>query len=138
VPRSPHRPAILTALLNQTADERIVRDLTYDPIATDTDQADELEPYLSTVTTRLQALFEKRGAVNMPTDLLMPIAELYETYGRRVVRLLDTDGTVLQLPYDLTVPLCRKVAREPDLGRLKRYAISQVYRPRPAGGARGL
>lgn len=121
-------------MMNQSADERIVRDLTYDPIASDTETTNELEPFMSTVSSRLQAIFERRGAVNMPCDSLIPLADLYERTGRRPVRLLDNDGTVLQLPYDLTVPLCRKVAREPNLGRMKRYAISKVYRPRLAGG----
>lgn len=41
--------------------------------------------------------------------------------------LMDDSGSVLMLPYDLTLPFARYAAHK-DIVSLKRYNIARVYR----------
>lgn len=54
-------------------------------------------------------------------------------YGPNAVQLLDSSGTLVQLPYDLTLPLARAVAKhEPSVQRS--FAFGPVFRDRQSGG----
>lgn len=69
----------------------------------------------------------------MDSPLLMPQSHIYGN--RNPVRLLDSDGTIVCLPFQLNIPFCRMVARE-SLTRIKRWTIAPIYRTLPSGGVR--
>ncbi|KAJ3109984.1 hypothetical protein HDU96_006999 [Phlyctochytrium bullatum] len=50
------------------------------------------------------------------------------------VKLLDSNGTVVQLPYDLTAPFARFISKVKFLNLVKRFTFSRVYRPNLVGG----
>lgn len=70
----------------------------------------------------------------MDSPLLMPYSEIYGA--RDPFRLLDADGTIVCLPFQLNIPFCRMVARDASLTRLKRWTIAPVYRTSDSGGVR--
>jgi translation initiation factor 2-alpha kinase 4 len=47
--------------------------------------------------------------------------------------LLDDSGILLTLPYDLTLPFARYIARN-KITNLRRYNVSRVYRKQHGGG----
>lgn len=68
----------------------------------------------------------------MDSPLLMPYSTVFGT--RTPFRLLDNEGTVVCLPFQLNIPFCRMVARDASLTRLKRWTIAPIYRISPGGG----
>lgn len=90
------------------------------------------DPYAELVRDKLSRIFRQKGAVCMDSPLLMPHSQVYAS--RKPVRLLDADGTIACLPFQLNIPFCRMVARDTSLTRLKRWTIAPVYRTSPAGG----
>lgn len=72
----------------------------------------------------------------MDSPLLMPHSQIYAS--RKPVRLLDADGTVVCLPFQLNIPFCRMVARDNTLTRLKRWTIAFVYRTSTVGGVSSI
>ena len=122
----------MAALFDQPASERKLYDYTFDAGITNSALEDPFAPF---VRDQLRSIFGRRGAIELPTsDLLLPLAAIYEGSKHRPKRVVDTEGTVLQLPYDLIVPFCRKVARAP-IARLKRWCVDPVYRDGVTGGA---
>lgn len=82
------------------------------------------------VKQRLTAIFRHHGAVETPRSLLFPRSR---HYGPNAVQLLDPNGTILQLPYDLTLPHARNVAKhEPSVQRS--FAFGPVFRDKESGG----
>ncbi|TPX34299.1 hypothetical protein SmJEL517_g03036 [Synchytrium microbalum] len=94
----------------------------------------ELELAVKKVHDLLKVTFERHGALELVPPLLMPKTDLYDQ-NKQVVSLMDPDGNIVQLPYDLTVPFARYVSRVPqNVVRLKRYAFGRVYRLNRAKG----
>jgi hypothetical protein len=120
-PYSIHRSTVISALFNQGGDLRR-KDLAYDSLDATTD------PFEEVTCENLRRLFQQRGAIELSSPLLLPASDLYEDGYRKPVRLLDAEGTLVQLPFDLNVPFVRQVARDPGLSRLKRWTIGPVYR----------
>ncbi|KAK2628512.1 hypothetical protein QTJ16_001615 [Diplocarpon rosae] len=82
------------------------------------------------VKQKLISIFRNHGAVETPRNLLFPRSD---HYGSKVVQLLDERGTLLQLPYDLTLPHARAIAKhDPPVQRS--FAFGRVFRDREAGG----
>ncbi|CAH7665854.1 PEK/GCN2 protein kinase [Phakopsora pachyrhizi] len=121
----------LASLFDQPLHDRIRRDFTYDFHTADTSQNALENPYRSLICDRLTENFRQRGAINMESPVLLPIADIDPP---SLVKLLDTEGTVVALHFDATVPFARTVARDPSLIRLKRYSLSPVYKQNLAGG----
>jgi eukaryotic translation initiation factor 2-alpha kinase 4 len=84
----------------------------------------------SIVKEKLTSIFRRHGAVESKRQLLFPRSE---QYSGNVVRLLDPSGTVLQLPYDFTLPNVRTIIRG-DLPSEKSFFFGTVYRELPQGG----
>lgn len=76
--------------------------------------------------------FKRHGAVEEQRPILLPVSG-YSTIDN-VVKLLDQSGTVVQLPYDLTLPYARCVAKHGAVFE-KTFAFGSVYRQAPAGAA---
>jgi eukaryotic translation initiation factor 2-alpha kinase 4 len=82
------------------------------------------------VKQKLISIFRNHGAVETPRSILFPRSRHYAT---NAVQLLDSNGTLLQLPYDLTLPHARFIAKhEPSVQRS--FAFGPVFRDRQSGG----
>ncbi|KAL4096117.1 hypothetical protein PRIC1_009481 [Phytophthora ramorum] len=86
----------------------------------------------------LQKVFERHGAVEMSTPLLMP--RLSESFNGITLNaapnaplMLDGNGVSVSLPFDLTERLARFVARH-NVSRLKCFQFDRVYRKGVGGG----
>ncbi|KAG0146222.1 hypothetical protein CROQUDRAFT_92989 [Cronartium quercuum f. sp. fusiforme G11] len=121
----------LASLFQQPLHERIRRDFTYDfHAANETRQAMD-NPFRMIVCEHLVKKFRQRGAVNIDSPVLLPYTDYDNS---KLVKLLDSEGTVVLLPFDATIPFARTVARDNSLTRLKRFSLAPVYRPNEAGG----
>lgn len=84
----------------------------------------------SLVKQKLVDIFRHHGALETTRTILFPRSSYY---GSNALTLLDEHGTVLQLPYDLTLPYARIIAKhQPTLERS--FAFGQVFRDRQTGG----
>jgi translation initiation factor 2-alpha kinase 4 len=76
------------------------------------------------VKQQLITIFRHHGAVETPRSILFPRSR---HYGPNAVQLLDANGTLLQLPFDLTLPHARSLAKhEPSV--LRSFAFGSVFR----------
>ena len=83
----------------------------------------------------LVSVFRRHGAVETPPTLVYPASTLYGDDDKRIVRILGTDGALLQLPFDLRVGNARSLARNPNAAVIpKCYSFGNVFRERPGGG----
>lgn len=120
-PDSPHHQAILSSLFNQPP--RMSRSALYDIEADPPDHSSLND----TVQERLSTLFHLHGAVDMEPPLLMPVMDPEED--RNHATFIDRHGDIVSLPSDILVPFARLAARS-NIKRIKRYHISNVYRPK--------
>ncbi|BGP42492.1 eukaryotic translation initiation factor 2-alpha kinase [Rhodotorula kratochvilovae] len=126
-----HAQTLISALFNQSDEDRMRKDFSYDFYDGQGAKVDN-DPYAQLVHDKLSRIFRQKGAVQMDSPLLMPHSQIYAS--RKPVRLLDSDGTIVCLPFQLNIPFCRMVARDTSLTRLKRWTIAPVFRPAAAGG----
>ncbi|KAG7831680.1 hypothetical protein KL920_000015 [Ogataea angusta] len=103
-----------------------VRDLLFG----DVEKSYGISDYLlhSKILQEISRIFMRHGGIEFVdhTALLFPKNPLYDsTY--QVYEVLDKAGSVLQLPYDLTLPLARLLGRKP-LAIHKFFRIEDVYR----------
>ncbi|ETI23673.1 hypothetical protein G647_05476 [Cladophialophora carrionii CBS 160.54] len=76
----------------------------------------------------LKAIFRRHGAAEVGRQAIIPKADFY----RNAATFLDSSGMVVQLPYDLTLPLARTLGQtSPSYG--KTYCFGTVYRATVAG-----
>lgn len=81
------------------------------------------------VKKQLTIIFQRHGAVERTDDpAVFPRHQCYATSD--VVRLLDSAGNPLQLPYDLILPNAIMLARS-SRSETKTFAFGDVYRPDP-------
>ena len=85
------------------------------------------------VRDKLTGVFRCHGAVKVNRHLLTPSSSHYSNFANGSVRLLDSSGTVVQLPYDLTLPNARTLAKHLYLSR-KTFTFGDVYREAYSGG----
>ncbi|GAA5975545.1 hypothetical protein JCM5350_002643 [Sporobolomyces pararoseus] len=126
-----HAQSLITALFNQSDEDRLRKDFSYDFYDGEGAKVDN-DPYLQLVHDKLSHIFRQKGAIRMDSPLLMPTSQVYAS--RKPVRLLDSDGTIVCLPFHLNITFCRMVARDSTFIRLKRWTIAPVYRTSSAGG----
>ncbi|MBC8234306.1 histidine--tRNA ligase [bacterium] len=90
--------------------------------------------YRDFVVSKLKTVFEKYGYEPLATPAIEYFDVLSGKYGEEVemllYRLAYRDGRTIALRYDLTVPLSRVVAMNPDIVKpiFKRYQIQPVWR----------
>lgn len=84
----------------------------------------------SLVIDHLEQLFHLHGAIDSETPLLMPVTNPVEDDHNRAV-YLDRHGEVVTLPHSGLPPFARTAARA-QYKRIKRYHISDIYRPKYA------
>ena len=124
--KSPYYQKMMSALFSRPTNQ--AQDLAWDMGGVNHSAADLMLQGL--VKERLIAIFRHHGAVETPRNTLFPRSG---HYGPNMVQLLDTNGTLVQLPYDLTLPHARAIAKhEPAVQRS--FAFGPVFRDRQVGG----
>lgn len=75
-------------------------------------------------------IFKNHCAVECSCPLLMP-KSFFEK--EKTCNLLDSEGTVVELPFDLTLPFARWISRN-NIINIKRWSYGKVFRRSIAGG----
>jgi eukaryotic translation initiation factor 2-alpha kinase 4 len=124
---------MMSALFSQTLN-RQVKDVTWDMGANSgAHSMKDSDVVLQTlVKDRLISVFRRHGAVESKRPLLFPRSPHYAN--SNVVQLLDPSGTLVQLPFDLTLPHARVIARNAQVSE-KSYCFADVFRDTYTGGA---
>lgn len=76
----------------------------------------------------MMKVFRRHGAIDIATPLLIPKNDLYEWNWKSPVYLMDSQGSLNQLPFDQTVPFARYISRQKGFPELKRFTFERVYR----------
>ncbi|KKY20641.1 putative protein kinase [Diplodia seriata] len=133
-PKSPYYHKMLSALFAQGANKQVqVKDYAWDLNATNGPHEQKASTLViqELVEDKLSAVFRRHGAVKTRRQLLFPTSDHYEE--QNVVKLFDSSGTLVQLPYDFTLPYARSIARQAPPVE-KTYTIGHVYRDAFTGG----
>ncbi|KAG1849257.1 kinase-like domain-containing protein [Suillus subluteus] len=124
-PDSPYHQGVLSALFNQPVNQ--ARSYLYDIEAEIPEHA-----YLNDIVEdRIAAIFRLHGAVDMEPPLLIPSFNPEECQNHAT--LIDRHGEMVCLPNNALVPFARLAARA-GLRRIKRFHITNIYRPNSAPG----
>ncbi|KAM7217902.1 Serine/threonine-protein kinase GCN2 [Rhypophila decipiens] len=128
-PSSPYYQKMLSTLFARRLEQ--AKDYAWDMSSSSGPSQDELmRRYI--VKDTLISIFRKHGAVESPTSVLYPRSS---HYGQNAVQLLDQDGTVLQLPFDLVMGHARSLARVTTGPVVQRsYSFGNIFRDRQGGG----
>lgn len=132
-PSMPYYSRILVALFANEGNQ--LSDYTFDIDPSTSAQAPS--PYALFHTSKTQdtitRVFQRHGGIHLETPLLMP-KNAFQPLPPDTVTMLDPNGELLLLPYDLTLPFARYLARTPNIESLRRYTVNKVYRKRPGDG----
>lgn len=129
---SPHYAKMMAALFSQKPDIQ-AKDFTWDSgVVAQTIKANDVL-LQNLVKDRLAMVFRSHGAVEVVRPLLLPWSDHY-TNKADAVKLFDPSGTLVQLPYDLTLPYARSIGRGAPFLE-KTFTIGHVYRDSSSGGA---
>ncbi|KAI9741801.1 MAG: hypothetical protein M1834_000187 [Cirrosporium novae-zelandiae] len=120
-PDSPYYQQMMAALFERPSKK--VQDFAWDARSVHKTTPHEL--FLQgMVKDKLISIFRHHGAVQGRRQMLFPKSDYYPS---SVVRLLDSSSTLVQLPYDLTLPNARAIAKgevTPD----KSFCFGTVFR----------
>ncbi|KNE56307.1 PEK/GCN2 protein kinase [Allomyces macrogynus ATCC 38327] len=122
-----HYSKLIHSLFSHAPDP--LKDFTYDDPQPLDAQAMRSLTCVQDVVTRV---FRLHGAVAFNAPLLAPTNEMYA--GKRMAQFVDAHGQLVMLPFDLTVPFARWVARNPVQMLTRRFAWGNVYRENGLGG----
>jgi translation initiation factor 2-alpha kinase 4 len=126
---SPYHAKLIEALFDRKpATDLAMQDYIYEANLGPTDSANELL-LTQMIKEKIAEVFRHHGAVETHRPLLIPSSQ---HYGNAAARLIDASGTLVQLPYDLTLPNARAIAKNAFNIR-KTYAFGDVYRATPGG-----
>ncbi|KAI5862893.1 serine/threonine-protein kinase gcn2 [Durotheca rogersii] len=127
---SPYYPKVVSALFS--AHSEPTKDYAWD-MSTPNPTVMELL-HQSVVKEELISVFRRHGAVEAPRGSLYPRSRHYSS-NQNIVQLLDQNGTVVQLPFDLTLGNARVLARHGTTTAVRRsFTFGNVYRDRQNGG----
>lgn len=131
-PRSPYHQKMMSALFShESASINRVRTLAWDASTTNTGEDPRRLRLRSIAKHALEDIFRRHGAEEGRRPTIFPRSGYYTD--PRVVQLVDASGNLLQLPYDLTLPHARQLARQPSESRCT-YAFGNAYRDNFKGG----
>lgn len=127
-PHSPYYEKMLDTLFSRQVEP--AKDYAWDMSSSVPSPADLMRRYI--VKDTLVSIFRRHGAVEMPTASLYPRSSYY---GQNAVHVLDRNGTVLQLPFDLVMGHARSLARVTNCAVPQRsYSFGNIFRDRHDGG----
>ncbi|OAG09264.1 Serine/threonine-protein kinase [Paraphaeosphaeria sporulosa] len=131
---SPHYTKMMAALFSQKPDTQ-AKDYAWDMGNGSGAQNIQANDILlqNLVKSRLGLVFRGHGAVEVQRQLLLPWSDHYAN--KNVVKLFDPSGTLVQLPYDLTLPYARSIGRGAPFLE-KTFTIGSVYRDNYGGAPR--
>ena len=140
-PESDFRSQLITTILSEAATKHLdndrsssltLKDYMYDlhgwPLST-------IEESLlqDVVKRRLTSIFRRHGAIEITRPSLFPYASAYSNHSNQACKLIDPNGSVLQLPFDLTLPNARILAKHSSCAP-KTFTFGDVYREIRSGG----
>ena len=128
---SPFYSKLMNGLFTSSREDSTAKDFTYD-LEVGLKYDSESLLLQSLVKDKLIEVFHHHGAVEVRRPTLIPNSHHYGEAA--AVRLLNSGGSLVQLPYDLTLPFARTLAK-PTLKEAcrKSYAFGSVFRDAPAG-----
>ena len=129
---SPYYQKMMSALFSQPPDS-LIKGFAWDLEAAKNYKLLEADDILleGFVRDRLTAIFKRHGALETQRPLLFPLSAYYPT--SNVVQVLHPSGSIMQLPFDLTLPYARSLAHQPPAAE-KTFAFGTVYRDTYSGG----
>ncbi|KAK3499553.1 anticodon binding domain of tRNAs-domain-containing protein [Neurospora hispaniola] len=127
-PNSPYYQKMLETLFSRPIEQ--AKDYAWDMSSSGPSPQELLRQFI--VKDTLISIFRRHGAVEAPTVCLYPSSS---HYGQNAVHLLDQNGTVLQLPFDLMMGHARSLARITNSPVVqKSYSFGNIFRDRHGGG----
>ncbi|KAI9714893.1 MAG: hypothetical protein M1820_000182 [Bogoriella megaspora] len=129
---SPYYQKMMTALFSQPPDS-LIKGAAWDLEAAKNSQISEAGDVLlqTFVRDRLTSVFRRHGALETNRPFLFPLSPYYANLN--VVQILHPSGSLMQLPYDLTLPYARSLAHQSPAAE-KTFAFGMVYRDTYTGG----
>ncbi|KAF9881203.1 protein kinase [Colletotrichum karsti] len=132
-PSSPYYRKMLSTLFSRPVEQ--AKDYAWDMNVTTPNEADLVNQ--STVKEALISIFRRHGALECQRNFLYPRSSHYAD--SNAVRLLDTNGTVLQLPFDLTMGHARMLAKASGHAAVQRtFTFGNIFRDRNDSGQPGM
>lgn len=132
-PNTPYYDKLMTAMFSQSADRH--KDFTYDYQNNAEASFDPFSHiFFDHIRDQMTKVFRRHGAIDVSAPLLIPKNDLYEWNWKNPVYLMDSQGSLNQLPYDQTVPFARFIARQKGFPEIKRFTFDKVYRENQSGG----
>ncbi|KAG8158764.1 hypothetical protein KVR01_011207 [Diaporthe batatas] len=125
-PNSPFFEKILSTLFSKKVDR--AKDFVWDMQAQTLSATELLRQRV--VKETLVSIFKCHGAVEVPTPNLYPASSHYTS----AVKLLDSHGSLLQLPFDLKMGRARMLAKSTNAIPQLSYSFGSVYREQQGGG----
>lgn len=127
-PSSQYYRKMLSTLFSRPVEP--TKDYAWDLSATYPSSAELLNQGI--IKQNLMSIFRRHGALEMPRGSIYPRSS---HYGDNVVQLLDQNGTVLQLPYDLTMGNARMMAKSSSNPPVQRtFTFGSVFRDKQDTG----
>ncbi|KAI8633188.1 serine/threonine-protein kinase gcn2 [Xylariaceae sp. FL1651] len=127
---SPYYPKVVSTLF--AAPVEPTKDFAWDMSASSPTATELL--YRGIVKEELTSIFRRHGAIEAPRSSLYPRSSHYSA-NESIVQLLDQNGTVVQLPFDLMLGNARLLAKQPNPSEIRRsFTFGHVYRDRKSGG----
>lgn len=127
-PNSPYYQKMLETLFSRPIEQ--AKDYAWDMSSSGPSPQELMRQFI--VKDTLISIFRRHGAVEAPTACLYPSSS---HYGQNAVHLLDQNGTVLQLPFDLMMGHARSLARITNSPIVqKSYSFGNIFRERHGGG----
>ncbi|KAI1106062.1 serine/threonine-protein kinase gcn2 [Jackrogersella minutella] len=127
---SPYYPKVVSALFSAPVEP--TKDYAWD-LTAPTPTATELL-YQSAVKEELISVFRRHGAVEASRSSIYPRSPHYSP-NQDIVQLLDQNGTVVQLPFDLMLGHARVLAKHTNSSVVRKsFTFGNVYRDKRSGG----
>ncbi|KAK5680843.1 eukaryotic translation initiation factor 2-alpha kinase [Elasticomyces elasticus] len=132
-PRSPYHQKMMSALFaHDPASSTRVKALAWDAKGAVTNESAARLRHRSVAMQTMSAVFRRHGAEEIRRDSIFPRSGYYTN--ANVVQLLDASGNLLQMPYDLTLPHARQLAKQPQPVK-RTFTFGSAYRDAFTGGA---
>ena len=125
---SPFYARLMNGLFSRPKEDASAKDYTYD-LDLGLDYGSEQLLLHSLIKDKLIEVFRRHGAVETRRPQLFPSSNHYTD---TAARFMDPTGSLVQLPYDLTLPFARILAKLPPNGiARKSYSFGTVFRVAP-------
>ncbi|ORY71147.1 serine/threonine-protein kinase gcn2 [Pseudomassariella vexata] len=126
-PSSPHYSKLVASMFSKRIDKS--KDYAWDMSAPNPTPTELL--YQGVVKDELITIFRRHGAVEANRNPLYPLSSHYT---QNVVQLLDRNGGIVQLPYDLMLGHARILAKQSGSSVVtKSFTFGSIYRDRQNG-----